>query len=74
MEFRTFTLTLMKIPSYLDYYYTVLDLTKFIDWNKNLHEVLLFVRVGELLVPVYADSTNSEVEFTKNIWLWYRTS
>ena len=58
---------LMKILNYLDYYYTVLDSTKFTDWNKNLHEVFLCVRVGEALVPVYADSTTSEVEFTKKI-------
>ena len=57
----------MEILKYLDYYYTVLDSTKLTDWNKNLHEVFLCVRVGEALVPVYADSTTSEVEFTKNI-------
>ena len=34
---------LMKILNYLDYYYTVLDSTKFTDWNKNLH---LLMREG----------------------------
>jgi len=59
----------MKILSYLDYYYTVLDSTKFIDWNKDLHEVFLCVRVGEALVPVYADSTTSEVDSRKTFLL-----
>lgn len=58
---------LMKILNYLDYYYTVLDSTKFTDWNKNLHEVFLCVRVGEALIPVSADLTTSEVEFVRNI-------
>ena len=58
---------LMKILSYLDYCYTVLDSTKFTDWNKNLHELFLCVRVGEALIPVSADLTNSEVEFVSNI-------
>ena len=44
----------MEILNYLDYYYTVLDSTKFTDWNKNLHEVFLCVRVGETLIPVSA--------------------
>jgi len=57
---------LMKILSFLDYYY-ILDLTKFTDWNKNLHEVFLCVRVGEALIPVHADLTTSEVEFVRNV-------
>jgi hypothetical protein len=51
----------------LGYYYTVLDSTKFTDWNKNLHEVILCVRVSEALIPVSADLTTSEVEFVRNI-------
>jgi len=57
----------MEILNYLDYYYTVLDSTKFTDWNKNLHEVFLCVRVGETLIPVSADLITSEVEFVRSI-------
>ena len=43
---------------------------KFTDWNKNLHEVFLCVRIGEALIPVSADLTTSEVEFVKKYSLW----
>ena len=52
----------IKIPkSTLNYWEINYEfLIKFTDWNKNLHEVFLCVRVGETLIPVSADLITSD--------------
>jgi hypothetical protein len=60
---------LLRLLSFMDYDYSVVDSTKFTDWLKGLHELFIDVRVrgGETLFPVHAQPTGSEVEFVKGI-------
>ncbi|WP_290899721.1 hypothetical protein [Ferroglobus sp.] len=53
--------------SQIEYFYTVIDSTKFSNWNKNLSELFVCVSVGESLVPVYVDLMSSEEEFVAGI-------
>ncbi|ADC66042.1 hypothetical protein Ferp_1902 [Ferroglobus placidus DSM 10642] len=53
--------------SQVEYFYTVIDSTKFSNWNKNLSELFVCVRVGESLIPVYVDLMSSEEEFIRGI-------
>jgi hypothetical protein len=60
---------LLRLLSFMDYDYSVIDSTKFTDWLKALHELFIDVRVrgGETLFPVHAQLTGSEVEFARGI-------
>jgi hypothetical protein len=58
---------LNEFLSQMDYLYTFLDSTKFSNWYKELSELFVCVRVGEALIPVYVDLTNSEEEFVAGI-------
>jgi hypothetical protein len=60
---------LLRLLSYMDYDYSVVDSTKFTDWLKSLHELFIDVRArsSEALLPVHAQLTRSEVEFVKAI-------
>jgi hypothetical protein len=52
---------LLRLLSLMDYDYSVIDSTRFTDWLKSLHELLIDVRVrsGETLLPVHAQPTGS---------------
>jgi len=58
---------LNEFLSQINYLYTFLDSTKFSNWYKELSELFVCVRVGEALIPVYVDLTNSEEEFVAGI-------
>lgn len=49
------------------YLYTFPNSTRFSNWHKELNELFIRVRIGEILIPVYVDLTSSEEEFVGSI-------
>jgi hypothetical protein len=61
--------TLFRLLSLMDYDHSAIDSTKLTDWLRGLHELFIDVRVrgGNVLFPIHAQLTSSEVVFVKGM-------